>query len=244
MSDYQEYYIGLDERAGYGDLYFLKFLQEAAASGGGENLLGSVVQRIKTGIFGWGYGFPVPMLMTGAQSFLKALSGANNVKSIPVAPSTQVCSVNPSGSAGVNIGPFPSVPLTLGVDIDWSKAVQINLTVGEGAIIKYIPRGYSAKLYESVKGDDKRLDMSGIIGANFIVETVLLAKRFSVEFVSSQKFDSDFQAKVSAINSLPAVGGTLKLDDASKASVTAEINGTTVYLVALGVARWSDFDLE
>jgi hypothetical protein len=244
MSDYQQYYIGLDDLAGYGDLYFLKFLQDAASSGGGENLLGSVVQRVKTGIFGWGHGFPVPMLMTTAQSFLKAIPGDSNVKEIVFAASKQVAAIDSSGSAGLNVGPFPSVPVTLGVDLDWNKAVQVNLTVGGGSLLHYIPRGYSAQLYRSVAGDDKHVDVTGIVGSNFVVETVLLSKTFSVEFVSSESFDADFQAKLDAINAIPNVGGKLKLNDATKKSVTAEIDGTHSYLVALGVARWSDFDLD
>jgi len=130
------------------------------------------------------------------------------------------------------------------VDLDWSKGVEVKCNIGAGSVLRYIPRGYSAALYKSVAGNDKQVDATGIVGDNFVVESVLLANKFDVEFVSTDEFDADFQAKIDAINAVPNIGGKLKINNVTKKSVIAQIDGAISYLVALGVARWSDFDLD
>jgi len=71
----EEYYFARNTIPRFGKLFFLKVLQEADSSGGGESLLGSVVQEVEDKVWGIfpGKEYPVPIHMSAPTIVRKAI---------------------------------------------------------------------------------------------------------------------------------------------------------------------------
>jgi hypothetical protein len=220
----QNYYFAQRLIQGWGNMYFLKILQEASASGGGESLLGSVVQSLDDywliDIWPFASDYPAPLQMSTPQSvltFMKTHATAiftppptQIVVDIPVAASAQTNTFDRKDVYSIGAGPFPSLPLTLAIDVDYSKLDEITVSYGAGAVLKYIPMGFYGALYKFVAGDFSKVDTNVNIKDNFVVDSVLLANNFSVTFKSREAFGADFQTKLSQFQNIPSIGASVK----------------------------------
>lgn len=249
----QDYYFSRKAVPRFGKLYFLKVLQEADSKGGGRSLLGSVVQESREGLFGLGQHYPIPLHMSKPGIVRDAIEKNKKqlgldvsdriVLSQKLAAIQQSLVIRRKESFGVGVGPFPSLPANFGLDIDYSLMHQVTLAFGKNTQFEYIPLGYFARLYQYVDGDDRKVDRSGAIEDNNIVDSILLAKEFHVTFESEKDFDGDFEAKLKAFNNIPGVGGKVAYAKQTKRKIRAKVSGNQYYLVALGVSDWDDFDL-
>jgi hypothetical protein len=70
--------------------------------------------------------------------------------------------------------------------MDYSLMRQVTLAFGMNTQFEYIPLGYFARLHQYVDGDDRKVDRSGAIEDNNIVDSILLAKEFHVTFESGE----------------------------------------------------------
>jgi len=248
-----DYYFSRKAVPRFGKLYFLKVLHEASSEGGGRSLLGSVVQELRDGLFGLGQHYPVPLhlskpgIVRDAMEKHKEHLGLDAddriVLSQKLAATQQSLVIKRKESFGAGVGPFPSLPGNFGLDIDYSLMRQVTLAFGKNTQFEYIPLGYFARLYQYVHGDDRKVDRSGAIGGNNIVDSILLARAFHVTFESEKDFDADFEAKLEAFNSIPGVGAKVAYVKQAKRKILARVSGSEYYLVALGVSDWDDFDL-
>ena len=249
----QDYYFSRKAVPRFGKLYFLKVLQEADSGGGGRTLLGSVVQELREGLFGWGQHYPIPMHMSRPgivedaiaknRKHLGLAASDRIVLSQKLAPVQQSLVIKRKDSFGSGVGPFPSLPANFGLDIDYSLMRQVTLAFGKNTQFEYIPLGYFARLYQYVDGDDRKIDRSGAIEDNNIVDSILLAQEFHVTFESEKEFDADFEAKLKAFSSIPGIGAKVAYTKQAKHKILAKVSGNEYYLVALGVSDWDDFDL-
>lgn len=249
----QDYYFSRKAVPRFGKLYFLKILQDADSEGGGRGLLGSVVQELREGLFGLGQHYPAPLHMSRPGIVRAAIQrdkkhlglGAEDriVLVQKLAPIQQSVVIKRKDSFGAGVGPFPSLPANFGLDIDYSLMRQVTLAFGTNTQFEYIPLGYFARLYQYVGGDHRKVDRSGAIAENNIVDSILLAKEFHVTFESEKGFDADFDAKLKAFTSIPGVGATVAYAKQAKRKILAKVSGNEYYLVALGVSDWDDFDL-
>jgi hypothetical protein len=235
-----------------GDLYFLKVLQEADSPGGGLSLLGSVLQEIHDGIWPFRTYYPAPLHMTTPRLIIKFMDAHRNLIKFEkdesltleavLSSEQSTITIDKKEGGGVDAGPFPGLPLNLGMDVDYSRMGSVVFSLGAGSKICYIPTGYFARLYTYEGGHDENIDSTGIIGRNFITNSILLAKEFTVTFNSTDAFTTDFNAKVQAFGNVPGVSGNIKYEIHDGKSLAASVKGDKWYLIALEAKRWSDFD--
>ncbi len=241
-----DYYYSVGDFPFFGNLFMLKVLQQADRPGGGASLLGSVVQKVSP-IFAKNY--PVPMHMSTPQSILNGISVVKDRLSPPIpgdvilseALADASASINVTSKASVNagVGPFPGLPLALGIDLDYDRVESITVTFGSGEI-RYIPLDYLGRLYRYVKGNVTRVDAA--LDGNYVVQQVLLASNFKVAISSKETFDPSFTAKLQALNAIPAppVGGQVSYAQAGASEITASVSGSVPYLVGLDVYNWDE----
>jgi hypothetical protein len=235
---------------GLGKMWFPLSLQEAASTGGGESLLGSVVEELHGGFLGLG-SYPAPYHMTTPKLILEALEKKQSDLSLPakliletsLTVPQQTLTVSKKGSLQAGVGPFPSLPGVFDLNIDYSRMASVNISFGTSTRAKYIPTDFLARLYNSVKGDAAKIDkyLAIKIDDNYIVDQILVANEFSVTFESQEAFDAEFGAKIDYLNTLPA-GGHAKfvLDQKKNKRVTVQVKNGPDYLLALKVVDWDD----
>lgn len=236
-----------------GKMYFLKDLQEADSPGGGRSLLGSVVQEVREKFLGIivTKEYPVPMHMSVPSVILKAIESRRSQlgfsDSEPIILPQNLASAQRSVTIdrryifGAGAGPFPSVPVNLGIDVDYGRARQITLSFGEGTKREYIPLGYIARLYDYLGGNPASIDIT--LAENNVVTSILVTKNLKVTFESEAKFDTEFKAKLKSFASVPNIGAEVAYKMETDKKVVAEVSGKTEYLVGLVVRDWDDFDL-
>jgi len=254
MARLSDYYFCREKVPGYGRHFFLKVPQKAEDPGGGESLLGSVVEEAYETVLGfirhsW---YPVPRHVTEPRVVRRALerrvqSGeisidADVVVSVGLAAASESITVERGASFEGGVGPFPGVPVNLGVDIDYSKMRKAVLGFGEGTRMAYIPMGYLARLYQNVEGDDRRIEPLGLLGRGNVVESILLARRFSVTFESEKAFDAGFESKLRTFERVPGADAKVSYRRVSERTLVARIDSEQEYLVALFERSWDDYD--
>jgi len=246
-----DYYFSRKRVPGYGNMFILKKLQLAEDEGGGESLLGTLAEEEYEG---WGpirhSWYPVPQHMARPSLVLHFLEDRQEdlgiedeiVLEVRLAGAAETLTFRKGTTFEGGAGPFPSVPVTLAVQVDYARMSQAKVTFGKGTKLKYIPYAYIAALYKSVQGDDEKLVPSGLLGENNIVDRILLARRFSVSFESEQDFDTRFEAKLDALNAVQGANVKVKYTLASKRTVVAEVDSPDYYLVALSERNWDDYN--
>jgi hypothetical protein len=236
---------------GLGKMWFPLSLQEATSTGGGESLLGSVVEELHGGFLGLQQ-YPAPYHMATPKLILDALQKRRSALELPaeltlranLAVPQQTLNVTKKASLKTGVGPFPSLPGTFSLDVDYSRMVSVSISFGSNTHIKYIPTDFLSRLYNSVKGDAAKVDknLAIRIDDNYIVDQILVANEFTVTFESQEEFDAEFQAKLDYLNTLQPVSGqaTFTFDQQKKKRVTIQIKGGPDYLLALKVLDWDD----
>jgi hypothetical protein len=231
-------------------MWFPLAIHEASSLGGGLSLLGSVVEELSSGIFGWGDRYPAPYHMTTPRLVLSALSRNRDalgldepfVLETTLTPSTQTLKVKKKDSLKAGVGPFPSLPLNVNLDIDYSRMSNVIVQFGQDTRVMYIPTDYLVRLYQLVDGDSRKIDPSVAIEIDdqYIVDQVLLANELAVTFESEADFSASLDGKLEAINKLPAAAGKVTLSRETARRIVARVQGPTYYLVAIKVLEWDD----
>lgn len=238
------YYLSKRQVSGIGSLFLLNEMLEA--DGGGEALLGAVVQENKKDFFHKDY--PVPILVSEANIILKKLNQWKNQLNITsevfekqnIAAGHKNVKVEKSSSFQLGLGPFPSVPLNAKFQIDYSRVSTIDITYGQGTFYKYIRKGDMMKLYSHLKGKPD-LDMTGkFLKKNAYISLIQLARNWKVTFESTKSFDAGVDAQIDLYNKDDAVGGKVKLKKATSTKIEADVSGDVYYVVGLMSTRWDD----
>jgi len=235
---------------GFGKMWFPLAIQEATSSGGGLNLLGSVVEELKGGLFGLFERYPAPYSMAKPRLILEALQhdavslGINGtiVEAEKLSAPAMNLQFSKKDALKLGAGPFPSLPVALNLDVDYSLMEKIEIRFGASVDVEFIPTDYLARLYRQYGGDARKA-LPGVaieVDANYIVDQVLLARDFSIAFESSQQFDAEFDAKLEALKALPNVGGKIDIGRESSRRVVIGVSGGPTYLVAFKTLDWDD----
>ena len=241
----ETYYLSRTKEGKFGSVFVLKQLQEAAASGGGSNLLGSMVQWI-SGSFTTDY--PIPQCMAGPRALIKELDkrkvelgidGESTLK-IQVAGSKEQVKIERKSVFGLGIGPFPVIPFNFALDLDFSKLKTITLEFGAGTYSEYIPMAYLAGLYQMLGGKPTVALGGKLLEENAFVNQIVNAKNYSVAFESTDSFSAGIDAKLKQFNALPEIGGKVKIQKTTERKLVAEVKSDTYYTVALTAARWKN----
>lgn len=233
-------------------MWFLIVPQRAKSSGGGESLLGSVVNEINGPLFPTGGGifgkdFPEPIHLTTPQLILNFIEKNRKAIGIPdqdkiireIDYSSLSITVDKKDILKAGVGGFPSLPVSLG--IDYSRAAKITVNFGTNTRRKYIPTGHLSSLKKFVKDDDHKIASHVNIDRETIVHQVLLTDEYSVNFESTVVFNSAFEASIEQANKINAGEITFALDKATKKRVIVNVKDGNEYLIALKDIDWDDF---
>lgn len=246
------YYLSKTREGKFGSVFFLKQLQKESASGGGKNLLGSMVQWIDEnwilGIPGGGTDYAIPQCMSTPRALIKELDrrkaelgiDGTSTLQIEVSASKEIIKLEKKVVFDSGVGPFPAIPLNMGLDVDYSRMKTITLTFGEGTYSEYIPIGYMAALYESLKGKPSIAIGGQLLAKNAYVSQIVLAKKYSVNFESKETLSQGVEAKIKQYNSLPEINGKVKVEKKTERTVVAEVNSDVFYLVAVTASLWKN----
>lgn len=248
MSDPSQFYWSRKHIPGFGRMWFPLVLQKADSQGGGEKLLGSVVEENWYGFFN-SKGYPSPYLMTSPQIILKALTEKRQVLDLPENIVVESELTAPTYSfqkkqiLETGLGLFPSLPTSFKLSIDYSRMKNITVEFGGSTKFKYIPTDYITRLYKNLNGDDRKIDPNvGIsIAENYIVDQILLADKFSIIFDSESELESQLEAKLKFQNALPENNGKILVQLESRQRIVAQIQNGPSYLIAFKVIEWEDF---
>lgn len=237
---------------GFGKMWFLIVPQKASSPGGGESLLGSVVNEVPGRLFQGGIigkSFPEPIHLTTPGLILKTIEAHRKDLAITetdlIVQETNFAgvtiSVDKKDALKVGVGSFPSLPISFG--IDYSRMASITIELGANTRQKYIPKGYLSRLKEFYSGDASKIP--GSAGVNIdketIIHQILLADEYSVTFESQTVFNPKFEVAIQQANILNAGKITFELDQSTQKRVTAKVKDGHEYLIALKDIDWDDF---
>jgi hypothetical protein len=247
-----EYYWSRHLIQGFGKMWFLVIPQESDSSGGGESLLGSVVNE-KSGGFLSGHGniigkdYPEPFHVTTRKLIFNAINshrnelGIGNDEQIVVEvkyPNLTV-TIDKEHSIKSGVGNFPSIPASF--NIDYSRLETVSFQFGENTRRLFIPTGYLSRLKDSVGDDDKKIATDVNIDKEIIIHEILLTDQYSVSFQSTAEFDSKFESSIQVANAVNAGAITFDVNQTTKKQVTVNVNDGKEYLIALNGIDWDDF---
>jgi hypothetical protein len=241
-----DYYISKFDGADYERTFFLKDLQTRDCSGGGAALLGSIVPYESEFPFGTNYVvpelyYPTPNIVTSAIQAIHP--GLTVVARIDLAGKTITTTRENDDIVDLSAGPFPSIPLSFGINFDYSAIDSITTKFGEDTYQEYIPRQLFIDLYNSVKGNPTPAIGGSALAEQAIVDSVLYASNYSVEISSKKGFTTKISADLAKVATLP-LGGSLTLTQNTTNTISIQISGATVYLIALSRERWNSFDVS
>jgi hypothetical protein len=245
----EQWYVSKTNEGNFGDVFLLNQLQEKTASGGGENLLGSPAQRIKvhSGFFGLGDDYPIPhlfgnprALITKLNSLKTALGITGDVTNkINLAGSTSTVHIEKKKLFNIGIGVLPFLPLSGGIDLDFSKTKDLTLTFGAGTYLENINGGFLSQLYNHLDGKPTADIGGNFLKDNYFIKEILVAKNYTVSFTSIDDFKADFNAKLDAFKILPEITAkNINFSSKNKRTLDATISGDTEYVIGLTASTW------
>ena len=247
-----DYYWASHLIKGFGKMWFLNIPQEANSPGGGQNLLGSVVNELQGGFFSAGLigkDFPEPnslsmpqLLLKSIEAYRKELGIADEELLVQVIDySSQRTNIEKKNTLKLGTGDFPGIPTSF--SIDYSRMSNLSIEFGTNTRLKYIPLDYLSRLKKFFKGDGTQVDpASGInIDKETIIHQILLTDEYSVVFESVEEFDSHFEASVNQANFRNVGKIQFDLDPTTKKRVVVKVNNGKDYLIALKAIDWDDF---
>lgn len=237
-----DYYFSNSVIGGVGRMYFLKIPQLASAGSNPSKLLGSLVVEGDTGIFGekeW----PVPENSFVLGAIISIMTNDFNipadqaVNSIVLAGASQTLKIDKKIGGSLK-APFPGVPISLGVDIDYSKLVDIVVDLGPGAEKRLIPRDLLIKTYVGMAANSGKYDPALFDNDRMVIDQVLLVKKLGLTVTSEMEFSIGFDAKADAITNLNA---GVKYKKLTKKSYKVEIDSADPFIFAVGAVQADKF---
>lgn len=118
---------------------------------------------------------------------------------------------------------------------------SISIQFGENTRKLFIPAGYLSRLKNFVEGDDSKLATDVNIDKERIIHQILLTDHYKVIFNSESSFSKEFENSLDFANTIKAGEISFKLNQASKRSLTVDVNDGKEYLIAIKDIDWDDF---
>lgn len=248
---YNEYYMTRKVSGGLGlgrKVWMLKLPREASSAANGADLLGSVVEE---GGHGGGFlevNYPIPYHMSTPQGVLNKLKA--EAAGLGLDPDKLVEQEKISGatitltkSSGLDLkvaSSFPGLPVKLDLTVDLESTSRLNISFGAGSRIEYVPTEYLARLAKKLKYDASKIDpsMAIDISDNLIVDQIVVAKNYTLEFTLNKKLDVGFAAEVQASN--VNVGAKFAVKKTSDTTFKIDVLDGVEYLVGLKGIDWDD----
>jgi len=248
-----DYYWAQHLIKGFGKAWFLKVPQESNQPGGGESLLGSVVNELRGRIFSpdglIGKDFPEPnhlstprLLLRSIEAHRKDLGIADGellVQAIDY--SGQSTEVEKKNTLKVGTGDFSGIPASF--SIDYSRMAKITVTFGDNTRLKYIPTDYLGRLKKFFRGDDTKVDPASSISIDkeTIIHQILLTDNYSITFESVEEFDGRVDISIQQANLIHAGKLKFEIESTTRKQVIVKVDDGKDYLIALKAIDWDDF---
>lgn len=237
-----DYYFANAVLGGVGRMFFLKIPQRAADGSAPARLIGSLVREGDGGLLGdkeW----PVPensyilgaLLTIMTNDFGIPADQATN--SIILAGTSQSLKIDKKISGNLK-APFPGVPQSLGIELDYSKLTSITVELGAGAEKRLIPRDILAKTYRDMAALPGKYDELYFSNNRMVIDQMLLVRSLSLSVTSDKDFSVDTDARADAIN---ALGAGVSYKKSSKRTYSVEINSPDPMLFAVGAVQADKF---
>lgn len=246
-----DYYWARHLIQGFGKMWVLILPQEADSPGGGESLLGSVVNEIAGSLFPSGGGifgkdYPEPHHLTTPRLILKEIESRRQQLGIaenePIVQEVKYpglsINVEKRNAIKAGVGEFPSLPASLSVD--YSRMVNVSIEFGANTRRRYIPTGYLSALKNAVNDDDSQLATHINISKETIIHQILLTDEYSIIFESTAAFDTNFEAALTQVVVSSSGKITSDFESSDKKRVVVKVDGQD-YLIALKSIDWNDF---
>ncbi len=161
------------------------------------------------------------------------LKNVTLVEQVDLASIKQSFKIEKKFNLGIGI-PIAGVPSAGSINIDYSKIRDIEITLGEGAVKHYIPRGFLKAGYDWCQMNSDEFDRQLFYDDYMAVDQVLYVNKFSLDFQSEIDFSAGFKAQAESINDAK-VGVTYHVSKSK--TVNVEIDSKTPYLIALGAVQ-------
>ena len=244
---YDEFYLSkkISNNATIGKKVWLLKTPRVCDLPSGDSLLGSLVEEVEK----WFEpDYPVPYHLTTPKLFLNAIEKYRNKLHIPDTANLVIdedmanISFVLDRSNGISVETavsLPGVPAKLGLGLDYSKVVSLKFTLGQnGSLIKYIPTDYLVRLSRQFKGKAEKIDSSVAVNiyANLIVDMIVVAKNYTIEFKMSNELAPYFSAEATAAS----VSGKISVKQKDSYSFAVDIKGDESYLIGIKTVDWDD----
>jgi hypothetical protein len=248
---YNEYYMARSVSAdvGFGKkVWMLKLPREASSAANGADLLGSVVEE---GGRGWGFlevNYPIPYHMSATQlvlNRLKAEAAALGLDPNKLVDQQKIAgaTITLTKSNGLDlkvISSFPGLPVQLELTVDLESTSRVTISFGPGSRIEYVPTEHLARLAKKLNYDSSKIDPNVAIDIsdNLIVDQIVVAKDYTLEFALNKKLDVGFDAEARASNA--DIGAKFAVRKTSATAFKVAVKDGVDYLVGLKTIDWDD----
>lgn len=250
---YTDFYLSRKaaKRTGFGRrVWMLKLPRLATNPSTGESLLGTLVEEVDRFL---GTNYPVPGHLTTPQLFLRKLIELRDQLAIPldvdIVQRDQVSGATLSFNKNTNLdlevlGNFPGVPIKLDLSFDRESSTALDIHLGDGAIVEYIPTDFLSRLARFVEGDDREVDpnVAVDIDDHLIVDMIVLARQYQLTFKQSKSLSLGFDVEADLINQ--EHGGKIMVTQDSQEQFHIDINGDQDYLIGFKTIDWDDLDWD
>ena len=110
--------------------------------------------------------------------------------------------------------------------------------MGEEAFIERIVPDYLLRLYRHLNGHSEHINAASAVRVNdnYIVDSVIVAKNYSIRFHSNETFDADFKAKLETAD--VNAGGSIDIKAATDRVIEVSVKDDKYYVIAFTVRDW------
>jgi hypothetical protein len=230
-----DYYFANSVLGGVGRMFFLKIPQNASMGSDPARLIGSLVEEGDDGLLG-GKEWPVPENSFILGAVLSIMMNDFGVSSDDATNTLKLAGVSQRLKIDKQIGgsltaPFPGVPASLGVSVDYKKLVDIVIELGAGAEKHLIPRDLLKSTYQGMAKNSGKYHPALFDNDRMVIDQVLLVRKLALTVTSEKEFSVGFEAQADAINNLKA-GVTYK--KVTEKSFNVSIDSPDPFLLAVG----------
>ena len=237
-----DYYFSRGLVRGLGKVFFLKVLQEAPDGSPPRRLLGSFVDEIDYGLFstksapGIDHAWDPEYFLKVART-LPGWEGRALVLEASLAGFTQTYKIE-SKAGGDAKASFPGAPVSVGIEVDYTRLRSATVKMGPGSRKLYIPQDFVLEAYRQFAEDPTSYDRILFKDDNMLVTQILVVRNLSIEVESTSEFSADFQAKATKVNDL---GGGIKYSRKNERKYEISVADEKEYLFGIGAVQADKF---
>src|SRR6185295_8442861 len=95
---------------------------------------------------------------------------------------------------------FPGAPVSGGIEVDYQRLKQVNVTMGAGSKKLYIPDAFIPAAYKKFAAARAGYDDILFSSGNMLVNQIVIVTNLTVDIDSTADFSADFDARAAQEN--------------------------------------------